>query len=117
MDKMRVVDVFAIPHQEEIQRVNRGKGDVRRVRCGVRGNDPGAEQMLDQFIHLWLRGQARNSVERTQARFRHRRIAFRSLHLDDFRGKEFVFVSLRFPPFLRRLLIPPPTANPGSAAA
>ena len=42
-DEMRVVDVLAIPRQQEIHRVNGGESDVRRIRRGVRGDDLRAE--------------------------------------------------------------------------
>lgn len=61
--------------------------------------------MLDQLIHLRLRGQAWNPVQRMQSCLRHRRISHRSLHLDDFRGEKLILMPLRLPPFLRRLPI------------
>ena len=100
-----VMDVRAVPSQQNIHPMHGGDRDVRGVHGGFGGNQARANNFSGEFADIFGRCQTRQTQQRRRAGRRHLRISASRLNVHKFGDKHLVITAPLLPPFSRRGLL------------
>ena len=96
-----VMDVCAIPRQQDVHSMHRGHCDVRSIHCGIGGNQPRAENLDGEFAGVFGRRQAGQTLKRRRAGHRHLRISAPRFEIHEFGKEQFIIAPPLIPPLPR----------------